>query len=144
MVVGGIVLGVVALLPVWRPVEPGTGRASRRADLCPTRASRHRSQELTRPGDRIFNPQPWGSWFEFALPDTLVAIDSRIELFPAAVWDDYAKVVAGVDGWQAILNGWDVTFVVVEVENATFVSRLQTAGWQVVHVDPDATVMARP
>ena len=80
--------------------------------------------DLTEPGDRIFNPQPWGSWFEFALPHTLVAIDSRIELFPAQVWDDYAKVAAGVEGWQAILDGWDVDYVVVEGENARSTSRL--------------------
>ena len=61
-------------------------------------------RDLARPGDRLFNPQPWGSWFEFALPDLPVAIDSRIELFPASVWDAYESVVAGGDGWQAQLR----------------------------------------
>ena len=34
-------------------------------------ASPARFATLARPGDRVFNPQPWGSWFEFALPDLL-------------------------------------------------------------------------
>ena len=80
--------------------------------------------DLAEPGDHVFNPQPWGSWFEFALPGQLVAIDSRIELYPAQVWDDYAKVVAGVDGWQGILHAWDVTFVVVEGDDPTYEGRL--------------------
>ena len=84
---------------------------------------------MARPGDRIFNPQPWGSWFEFALPDTLVAIDLRIELFPASVWDDYARVAAGVDGWEAILDGWQADYVVIEGADAGFMVRLEAAGW---------------
>ena len=42
-----------------------------------------------RSGDRLYHPQPWGSWFEFALPQVTVAVDSRFELFPDAVWADY-------------------------------------------------------
>ena len=62
-------------------------------------ASPRRFARSREPGDRLFNPQPWGSWFEFAVPDLPVAIDSRIELFPAQVWDDYAAVVGGREGW---------------------------------------------
>ena len=67
-------------------------------------ASPVRSGTMAAPGDHVFNPQPWGSWFEFALPDLPVGIDSRIELFPASVWDAYEDVIAGVDGWQAQLD----------------------------------------
>ena len=45
-------------------------------------------RNAVQPGDRILNPQSWGSWFEFAFPDATVALDSRIEVFPAQVWDD--------------------------------------------------------
>ncbi len=57
-------------------------------------------RDLVRPGDRIFNPQLWGSWFEFALPDASVAIDSRIELFPVDVWNDHDDIVSGSGGWE--------------------------------------------
>ncbi len=127
-VVGGVVLAVIALLPIWRPVEPATGAPLGVLTDAPpgiTAALR----DAARPGDRIFNPQPWGSWFEFALPDTLVAIDSRIELFPPQVWEDYARVAAGAEGWQAILDGWDVNFVVIEGTDTAFISRLESAGW---------------
>ena len=39
-------------------------------------------RELTEPGEQVFNPQAWGSWFEFAVPEVKVALDSRIEFFP--------------------------------------------------------------
>ena len=121
-------LAVFALLPIWRPVEPATGvPIGVLTDAPPgiTAALRR----VVRPGDRIFNPQPWGSWFEFALPETLVAIDSRIELFSPQVWEDYARVAAGAEGWQAILDGWDVNFVVIEGTDTAFIARLESAGW---------------
>ena len=100
VVAGALVVAGIALLPVWRPTRSGAAGARRRRRQRPpgiTAALR----DLARPGDRLFNPQPWGSWFEFTCRDLPVAIDSRIEVFPAEVWDTYERVVAGVDGWQA-------------------------------------------
>ena len=85
---------------------------------------------MAQPGDRVFNPQPWGSWFEFALPDLPVAIDSRIELFPASVWDAYEGVIAGVDGWQEQLDAWDVAFVVVGGRRRGASATGSAAGWR--------------
>ena len=141
-VVGGVVLAVIALLPIWRPVEPATGvPIGVLSDAPPGITAALR--EVARPGDRIFNPQPWGSWFEFALPETLVAVDSRIELFPPQVWEDYARVAAGAEGWQAILDGWDVNFVVIEGTDTAFTSRLESAGWIQVVADVTGSIWRR-
>jgi hypothetical protein len=143
VVVGGIVVVIVALLPVWRPVEPATGvPVGVLTDAPPGITAALRS--VARPGDRIFNPQPWGSWFEFALPDTFVALDSRIELFPPQVWGDYARVAGGGEGWEAILDTWKVTFVVVGGPDSGSVTRLETAGWQAIYADDSGTVLRRP
>ena len=47
---------------------------------------------VLRPGDRIFNPELWGSWLEFRFPRTPVFDDSRIEVFSARVWNQYDQV----------------------------------------------------
>ncbi len=109
----------------------------------PRRASPPPSATSRRPGDRLFNPQPWGSWFEFALPDLPVALDSRIEVFPPQVWDDYAAVTDGVVGWEAILDRWGVTIVVVPADDESFVERLRAAGWNAAYADEDAVVLHR-
>jgi len=142
VVVGGVVLATVILLPIWRPVEPATGApVGVLTDAPPGITAALRA--VARPGSRIFNPQPWGSWFEFALPDTLVAIDSRIELFPPSVWDDYAKVAAGVDGWQAILQRWDADIVVIEGADPGFMARLEAAGWRQVVAGETGSIWER-
>ncbi len=82
-------------LPVWRPLDPALGAPQGVVGRSRRPGSPPRCATLARPGDRLFNPQPWGSWFEFALPDLPVAIDSRIELFPTSVWDTYDSIVSG-------------------------------------------------
>jgi hypothetical protein len=141
-VAGIIVVAAVALLPVWRPVDPATGAPDGLLTDAPpgiTAALR----DMARPGDRVFAPQPWGSWIEFALPDLPVAIDSRIELFPAGVWIDYGTVIAGSEGWQPILDRWDVSVIVVEPDRADFLARLVTAGWHPAYSGPDGVVLGR-
>ena len=144
VVAGAIVVIGVALLPLWRPLEPGLETPAGVVGNAPpgiTGALR----EIAQPGDRLFAPQPWGSWFEWALPELPVAIDSRIELFPPETWDAYTKVVAGVDGWQDQLEAWDVTVVVAAGESEdAFAERLLAAGWRRLYADADGTVLAAP
>jgi len=140
VVAGAIVIVGIALLPVWRPIDPGTNAPEGVVGNAPpgiTTALR----DLARPGDHLFNPQPWGSWFEFALPDLPVAIDSRIELFPPAIWDTYENIVAGGEAWEAQLDAWRASIVVVGHRDAAMVDRLSAAGWREVYADDDGWVV---
>jgi hypothetical protein len=143
LVAGAIVVACIALLPVWRPTEPGLDAPAGVVGIAPpgiTAALR----ETATAGDRLFNPQPWGSWFEFSLPDLPVAIDSRIELFPAATWERYENIVAGGDGWAAQLDDWGVTMIVVGAKETAMADRLALAGWRSVYADMDGSVMVAP
>ena len=141
VVAGSLVLAALALLPAWRPIDPGTRTPVAVLADAPsgiTAALRTSS----RPGDRVFNPQVWGSWFLYALPDRAVAIDSRIEFFPVEVWNDYERVLAGADGWQAIMQRWNVDVVVVEGDDRSGLgARLVRAGWREVYRDTDGRIL---
>ena len=97
------------------------------------------------PGDRIFNAQVWGSWFEYALPANPVAVDSRIELIPASVWEDYGRVSRADEGWREVLDAWDVRALAVSaVQQPHLLLRLEDdAVWMRVHGDADGAVFAR-
>ncbi len=143
VLVGALVLAGIALLPVWRPLDPGT--------RTPIGVLTHAPPGLTaalrdaaRPGDHVFNFQTWGSWFEYALPDLPVAIDSRIELFPPETWEAYAAVGAGVEGWEMQLDTWDVRFVAVGPEQTAFHDRLLGAGWLERYAGADGALLSRP
>jgi hypothetical protein len=143
VVAAAIVVVGVALLPIWRPVDPALDAPVGVVGNAPpgiTAALR----DLARPDDRLFNPQPWGSWFEFALPDLPVAIDSRIELFPPAVWDTYENILAGGEAWRDQLDAWGVSVVVVPRKDAAFAERLVAAGWRAVYADDDGSISVAP
>ncbi|MFL5777251.1 MAG: hypothetical protein ACJ76W_13335 [Chloroflexota bacterium] len=142
-IVGAIVVAGIVLLPVWRPTDPDLGAPAGVVGNAPpgiTAALR----EQARAGDHLFNPQPWGSWFEFSFPDLAVGIDSRIEVFPPDVWDDYEHVTSGVDGWQQILERWGVTLIVVPAGDDAFHERLTKAGWSELFADGDGSLLRAP
>ncbi len=134
-----LVLAGIALLPIWRLTDAGTGvPVGVLTDAPPGVTAALR--EVARPGDHVFNPQPWGSWFEFALPGLKAGLDSRIEFFPADVWEDYERVVAGAAGWEERLATWDVAIVVVQATDGGFRDRLIAAGWRETYRDPEGAI----
>jgi hypothetical protein len=140
VLVAVLVLAGSAALPLWRPIDPGLQAPAGVVGTAPpgiTAALR----TVARPTDRILNPQPWGSWFEFALPDTPVAIDSRIELFPPDVWNTIDQIETGGAGWQAALEGWGVSLVVAGPAQADLIARLEAVGWHEEYRDEDGSVL---
>ena len=97
------------------------------------------------PGERMFNAQIWGSWFEFALPADRIFVDSRIELYPAAVWKDYYSVSQGQEGWQQILDRWDIGLVAASrSQQAALIPRIsRDPGWERVYADGQGVVFVR-
>jgi hypothetical protein len=143
VVAAAIVSAGIILLPLWRPIDPDLGAPQGVVGNAPPGITAQ-LRDMARPGDRLLNPQAWGSWFEFDLPDLPVAIDSRIELFPATTWDVYENIVAGGDGWQAQLADWDPSIVVVAFRDPDFGARLAAAGWPSVYDDEDGWIYTAP
>lgn len=142
ILVGALAVAGVALLPVWRPVEVGTGAPIGVLANAPpgvTAALR----EIVRPGDRIFAPQAWGSWLEFAIPDAQVFVDSRIELFTVDVWARYDSIQAGGNRAFVQVQQAEVTIVVAARSQRPLVGELAGAGWHFAHDDIDGHVLVR-
>jgi len=57
----------------------------------------------------IFHQMESGSYLLWRLwPDYSVFIDPRIELYPAAIWDDYFQLSAGRPGYQVLLDRYGI------------------------------------
>jgi hypothetical protein len=97
---------------------------------------------VLRPGERLFNAQAWGSWFEFALPDNPVAADARIEVLPAAVWSRYRDVSNGREGWQRALRDWNVRVAALSPrQQGPLIERMSAdSGWRRVYRDRDGSI----
>ena len=72
------VIGVVIVvaLPFWRPIDPGLRAPVGLLGQAPEGVT-GALRPLVRPGDRLFAPQVWGSWFEYAFPQATVGFNSR-------------------------------------------------------------------
>ena len=138
-----LLVGIVALLPVWRGSDPLFGPSGLLADAPPGITAAVRAAAL--PGDRIWNSQRWGSWLEFAVPDAPVAVDSRIELIPADAWDDHLAVSRGDPDWAAILDRRGVRIVVASAtEQRGLIPLLsRSPAWRLVYADGDGAVFVR-
>jgi hypothetical protein len=139
----------IALLPLWRPVGPA-GVPIGTLSHAPQGVARE-LQELVAHGDlpnraHVWNPQPWGSWLEFAVPETLVYVDSRIELFPASFWTDDEFHVSNFTWWQAALGAMDVRAVVLSAgQDPRLAEALEASGsgWELAYRDAEGSIFIR-
>jgi hypothetical protein len=131
-IIAAMLVAVVVLLPWWRPNDllsqapPGVTRFV---------------QENIPSGARMFVHQPWGSWFEYITPDRPVFTDSRIEIIPKDIWDDYGQVgFAGAD-WRDVLDKWHPD-AIVAAKNWDLIPDLMKpdSGWKLVYQDGDGDV----
>jgi hypothetical protein len=93
----------------------------------------------------MFNAQIWGSWFELVLPRNKVFVDSRIELYPDSIWNQYYSVSAGRQGWQSILDRWRVHIVVISLgqQEALLPFIRRDSAWRLVFEDDDGLIFLR-
>ena len=127
-------LGIVVLLPWWR--SPTTQQLVAETPPGITEAV----AELP-PGSRVLTHQPWGSWLEFADPDKLYFVDSRIEIIPKAIWEDYDQVAFSGAGWREALEKWDVDAIVAKKKDWDLIPFLRDdPAWSVAYEDDDGVV----
>jgi hypothetical protein len=141
-VVGVLVLGAVIALPVWRSEDPALRAPADLLSEAPPGVTAS-LREIATADDRLFAPQEWGSWFEYALPDLPIFLDSRVELFPDAVWRDHDTIRAGAAGWDEPLTRHSVTMVAVAPGDADLAERLIGAGWRRIHDGADGSLFTR-
>jgi hypothetical protein len=144
VVIAALVIAGVALLPLWRPVGPAgvplatlshapQGIAAALTELIP--ASNHHLA-------RVWNPQLWGSWLEWAVPQACYATDSRIELFPAEVWSATSAVATGQPDSISILGEHVPGTIVLAAEQRANLEPLLAASgaWTLRYEDADGAI----
>jgi hypothetical protein len=72
------------------------------------------------------------------VPDARYFLDSRFELFPAAVWDDFATIAAGGAASEGVLTRWGVDLLVLPAGTS-----LGLTGWKTVYQDAEGAILGR-
>jgi len=97
------------------------------------------------PGQRVFSFQAWSSWFELALPDNPVLVDSIFESNSQDTWAQYFSVSSANPGWDSTLHNWNVAALALsrpEQKNLINAAK-QSPDWHLIHEDSESDVFVR-
>ena len=139
-----LVLTGLALLPAWRPLDPALGAPSGLLGQAPSGIT-GALRSIATSSDRVWNPQVWGSWLEFAVPIPLYAFDARIEVIPSDAWAQHGLVERAQAGWSDVLDVAGVTIVVTDGSPATPLAEALAGSqhWRPAHADNDGGIWVR-
>ena len=95
---------------------------------------------------QVFHYMPFGSYMMWAAqPQYKVFVDSRIELYPRDIWNDYLLISAGGSDWEVKLDQYEVSTLFLEPVNQ--LGLIQVAGvspnWTEVYRDSQAVIFIR-
>ncbi len=95
---------------------------------------------------RLFHTMSFGSYLAWAAqPDYPVFVDSRIELYPLSVWQDYLAIGSAQPGWQERLARYEIEILFLSPsEHAALIRAAQESGWQPVYIDRAAAILTKP
>jgi len=137
VIIGILLAAIVALAPWWR----GSGY-EHFLGAAPAGLTTAAANELP-PGTRTLVHQPWGSWFEYALPDLPVFVDSRIEIVPDDIWHDYGQVGFSGAQWRSVLDDYDVQAIVAAADWDLVPVLRDDPGWRLAYQDDDGYLFVR-
>jgi len=94
---------------------------------------------------RVFNDMGYGSYLIWACPRVPVFIDTRIEVYPSAMWREYFLVSDGQFGWEAALARHNVNAILANKERQRMLTLAAKASnaWKVVYEDAHSALLLR-
>jgi len=88
---------------------------------------------------RLFNTYNWGGYLIYNYPEQKVFVDGRTDLFRDEILGEWLTVIQAGDGWQASLEKWGVTRILIEPDRP-LAKVLPYNGWIETYRDSVAVV----
>ncbi|NJD60108.1 MAG: hypothetical protein FIA98_11995 [Anaerolineae bacterium] len=98
------------------------------------------------PPGKLFNSMTFGSYLIWAAyPQYQVFVDSRIELFPKAVWLEYLRISNAEDDWESLLDKYGInTLMLSPAEQPGLVKAVESSdSWKLLYKDEVARIYIR-
>jgi hypothetical protein len=139
-----LALAVISL-PWFKPFWPMTPeKAGLISAETPIQATQYMLDNKLPP--QVFHYMPFGSYLIWAAqPEYKVFVDSRIELYPMNIWNDYLTISAGGYDWEAKLDHYQISTLLLEP--ASQPGLIQAVGassnWKEVYRDNQAVIFTR-
>jgi hypothetical protein len=92
---------------------------------------------------QVFHDMSFGSYLMWAAqPEYKVFVDSRIELYPEEIWDDYWAISIAKSNWQELLDKYQVNTLMLEpVKQVDLIEEAKSSpNWMLVYEDSTAVL----
>lgn len=90
----------------------------------------------------LFNSYTWGGFLTWNLPEKLVFVDGRTDLFGDEIIRQWVQVVNAEIGWEQVLDRWQVRTILLEPYQPV-VAKLEIEGWSLAYQDSMAVIYTR-
>jgi len=94
------------------------------------------------PTGALFNSYNWGGYLVWQAREYPVFVDGRTDLFGDQIISQWRTVVQAQDGWEEILNRWNVRLVLMEPDRPVN-QILPLKGWKLVYHDEVSSLYER-
>lgn len=93
----------------------------------------------------LFNEFVWGGYLLYRLwPEQTIFIDGTTDFYGDAFTREYAQVVSLQDGWQAILEKYNISWAIISSGSPLTQALRNELGWQIIYQDQTATIIRKP
>lgn len=91
-----------------------------------------------------FNYFPWGGYLLYRnYPERRVFIDGQTDFYGEALTRQYEQVITAADGWQTILDQYQVKWAMIPPTTDLAATMRETPGWENVYQDETAVIYVR-
>lgn len=98
--------------------------------------------KMRMPAGHLFNSYNWGAYLLWELPEYPVFVDGRTDLYNDEVLEQWLKVVQLRDGWEDVIERWQIGVILMERE-WNVAKFLQQNGWCKSYQDEIALVLEK-
>lgn len=93
----------------------------------------------------MFNNFIWGGYLLYRMwPGQTVFIDGQTDFYGEALTREYTRVSNLTDGWQAVLDKYDVSWVIVQSDKPLVRALQEEMDWTLVYFDDTAAILQKP
>ena len=91
---------------------------------------------------KIFNDYNWGGYLIYRLPDYLVFVDGRTDLFGDEILEDYNHIMRTEGNWEEILESYQLDTLLLP-ENSHLAKTASLLGWAELYRDDKAVLLGK-
>jgi hypothetical protein len=146
LVAGLLLLAAVLTLPWFKAALPLPGAKAGVLSMTetPVDATAY-LLEAQLPGP-LFHDLAFGSYLIWAAyPEYQVFVDTRIELYPYELWEDYVAIINATEDWDARLASYEVQTLMLSrlTQSALIEAATQSPCWEERYEDETAVIFTR-